>query len=95
MPTWSNVRLAGKCDCSTILMISSFSDAGYGPHRRAHIPGRPLRFVDLTGMLPSNRGSVLTPAHSPIERFSVDEVVKNGNFGGMKRAKAQGSFLAP
>ena len=29
MPSLSSVRLAGRCDCSTILMISSFSDAGY------------------------------------------------------------------
>ena len=29
MPSWSRVRFAGRCDCSTILMISSFSDAGY------------------------------------------------------------------
>ncbi|MFC3635970.1 hypothetical protein ACFONL_00980 [Camelimonas fluminis] len=25
----SSVRFAGRCDCSTILMISSFSEAGY------------------------------------------------------------------
>ena len=29
MPRWSTVRLAGRCDCSTIRTISSFSDAGY------------------------------------------------------------------
>ena len=29
-------RLAGRCDCSTILMISSFSDAGYLIRRRPH-----------------------------------------------------------
>src|SRR4051812_28045448 len=29
MPSLSNVRRTGRCDCSTIRMISSFSDAGY------------------------------------------------------------------
>src|SRR3546814_2398865 len=36
MPSWSSVRLAGRCDCSTIRMISSFSDAGYLIRRRPH-----------------------------------------------------------
>ena len=34
MPSFSSVHRAGKCDCSTILMISSFSDAGYLIRRR-------------------------------------------------------------
>lgn len=29
MPSWSSICLAGKCDCSTIQMISSFSEAVY------------------------------------------------------------------
>ena len=29
-------RLAGRCDCSTVLMISSFSDAGYLIRHRPH-----------------------------------------------------------
>ncbi len=36
MPSCSSVRRAGRCDCSTILMISSFSDAGYLMRRRPH-----------------------------------------------------------
>ena len=36
-----SVFFAGRCDCSTILMISSFSDAGYLIRRRPHLlPGR-------------------------------------------------------
>tara|TARA_B100001179_G_scaffold223186_1_gene200424 strand:- start:340 stop:735 length:396 start_codon:yes stop_codon:yes gene_type:complete len=35
-PSWSSVRLAGRCDCSTIRMISSFSDAGYLIRRLPH-----------------------------------------------------------
>jgi len=29
MPNFANARLAGRCDCSTKRIISSFSDAGY------------------------------------------------------------------
>jgi hypothetical protein len=36
MPSRSSVRLAGRWDCSTTLMISSFSDAGYLIRRPPH-----------------------------------------------------------
>jgi len=36
MPNCSSVRFAGRCDCSTVLMISSFSAAGYLIRRRPH-----------------------------------------------------------
>jgi hypothetical protein len=36
MPSLSSVRLAGRCDCSTSRMISSFSEAGYLIRRRPH-----------------------------------------------------------
>src|SRR3712207_3209248 len=39
MPSISNVRRTGRCDCSTRRMISAFSDAGYFmpalPHPRS------------------------------------------------------------
>src|ERR1700739_4503549 len=36
MPSLSRVRLAGRCDCSTNWMISTFSDAGYLMPRPPH-----------------------------------------------------------
>ena len=40
MPSCSNVRCAGRCGCSTILKVSSFSEAGYlkrhFPHPRSY-----------------------------------------------------------
>ncbi|VWX49366.1 hypothetical protein NOVOSPHI9U_210014 [Novosphingobium sp. 9U] len=36
IPSWSNVRLAGRCDCSTLRMILGFSDAEYLMRRRPH-----------------------------------------------------------
>src|ERR1700761_6154957 len=36
MPNLSNVRLVGRCDCSTSWMISAFSDAGYLMPRPPH-----------------------------------------------------------
>src|SRR5687768_16317189 len=37
MPSFSSVRRADRCDCSTRRMISSFSDAGYLILRRPHL----------------------------------------------------------
>jgi hypothetical protein len=46
MPSLSNVRLAGKCDCSTNSMISAFTDAGYLMPRPPHLsPDRGMRSI--------------------------------------------------
>ena len=88
MPSCSKVRCAGRCDCSMILMISSFSDAGY-----AHVlaiderhAGNPLngilRYTVHPVHVAATRRIGPPPSASVSPPVRVADVPGLGTFGG-------------